>query len=82
MFSGQLYEDKSLALHTHNLFFFTTDLQTVNYLRNEYAYAAPNKGTTILYWEGLHLNFARDPKYSWFHELPKFEFIAYIYILL
>ena len=30
-FVGQLYEDKSLALHTRDLIFFTTDLQTVNY---------------------------------------------------
>ena len=30
-FVGQLYEDKSLALHTGDLIFFTTDLQTVNY---------------------------------------------------
>ena len=28
---GKLYEDKSLALHAHDLIFFTTDLQTVNY---------------------------------------------------
>ena len=28
---GQLNEDKSLALGTHDLIFFTTDLQTVNY---------------------------------------------------
>ena len=27
------------------------------------------------------VNFARDPKYSWFHEQAKIEFIAYIYIL-
>ena len=31
---------------------------------------------------GLHVNFARDPKYLWFHEQTKIEFIAYIYILL
>ena len=31
LFVGQLYEDKSLALHTRDLIFFTTDLQTVNY---------------------------------------------------
>ena len=31
LFVGQLYEDKSLALHTCDLIFFTTDLQTVNY---------------------------------------------------
>ena len=31
LFVGQLYEDKSLALHAHGLIFFTTDLQTVNY---------------------------------------------------
>ena len=35
LFGGQLYEDKSLdkslALHAHDLIFFTTDLQTVNY---------------------------------------------------
>ena len=28
---GQLYEDKSLALPSRDLIFFTTDLQTVNY---------------------------------------------------
>ena len=31
LFVGQLYEDKSLALQAHDLIFFTTDLQTVNY---------------------------------------------------
>ena len=31
LFVGQLYEDKSLALRAHDLIFFTTDLQTVNY---------------------------------------------------
>ena len=31
LFVGQLYEDKSLALRTRDLIFFTTDLQTVNY---------------------------------------------------
>ena len=31
LFVCQLYEDKSLALHTRDLIFFTTDLQTVNY---------------------------------------------------
>ena len=30
-FVGQLYEEKSLALHARDLIFFTTDLQTVNY---------------------------------------------------
>ena len=30
--------------------------------------------------EGLHLNFARDPEYSWFHEHSKNESIAYIKI--
>ena len=30
LFVGQLYEDKSLALHALDLI-FTTDLQTVNY---------------------------------------------------
>ena len=30
LFVGQLYEDKSLALHASDLI-FTTDLQTVNY---------------------------------------------------
>ena len=30
LFVGQLYEDKSLALHARDLI-FTTDLQTVNY---------------------------------------------------
>ena len=32
--------------------------------------------------EGLHVNFAGDPQYSWFREQIKIEFIAYIYILL
>ena len=31
LFVSQVYKDKSLALHTHDLIFFTTDLQTVNY---------------------------------------------------
>ena len=31
LFVGQLYEDKSLALHARDLILFTTDLQTVNY---------------------------------------------------
>ena len=31
LFVGQLYEDKSLALHVRDLIFYTTDLQTVNY---------------------------------------------------
>ena len=31
LFVGQLYEDKSLALHARDLVFFKTDLQTVNY---------------------------------------------------
>ena len=31
LFVGQLYEDKSLALRTRDLIFFTTDIQTVNY---------------------------------------------------
>ena len=31
LFVGQLYEDKSLALRSRDLIFFTTDLQTVNY---------------------------------------------------
>ena len=31
LFVGQLYDDKSLTLHTRDLIFFTTDLQTVNY---------------------------------------------------
>ena len=32
LFVGQLYEDKSLVLCAHDLIFFTTDLQTLNYL--------------------------------------------------
>ena len=32
LFVGQLYENKSLVLCAHDLIFFTTDLQTVNYL--------------------------------------------------
>ena len=32
LFVGQLYEDKSLALRAHDLIFFTTDPETVNYL--------------------------------------------------
>ena len=31
LFVGKLYKDKSLALLTRDLIFFTTDLQTVNY---------------------------------------------------
>ena len=31
LFVGQLYQDKSLVLHAHDLIFFTTDLQTVSY---------------------------------------------------
>ena len=34
LFVGQLYEDKALALHAHDLIFFTTDLQTGNYKNN------------------------------------------------
>ena len=32
LFVGQLYEDKSLVLCAHDLIFFTTALQIVNYL--------------------------------------------------
>ena len=32
--------------------------------------------------KGLHVNFARDTKYSWCREQIKIEFIAYISILL
>ena len=38
LFVGQLYKEKSLALHARDLIFFTTDLQTVNYY------------STIHYW--------------------------------
>ena len=31
--------------------------------------------------EGLHVNFARYSKYSWFHIHSKNDFIAYIYII-
>ena len=31
LFVGQLYEDKSLVLGSHDLIFFTTDLRAVNY---------------------------------------------------
>ena len=31
LFVSQLYEDKLLAVHTRDLIFFTTDLQTVSY---------------------------------------------------
>ena len=31
LFVGQFYEDKSIALRSHDLIFFTTDLHTVNY---------------------------------------------------
>ena len=31
LFVGQLYDNKSLALRSRDLIFFTTDLQTVNY---------------------------------------------------
>ena len=30
----------------------------------------------------VHVNFARDLKYSWFHKQTKKMFISYIYILL
>ena len=30
LFVGQLYKDKSLALHARDLIFFTADLQAVN----------------------------------------------------
>ena len=33
-------------------------------------------------WSLLHVNFARDPKYLWFRDIPKNEFIAYEDILL
>ena len=32
LFVSQLYKDKSLALHARDLIFFTTDLQTVDYI--------------------------------------------------
>ena len=32
-------------------------------------------------WHG-NVNFAKDPKYSWFHKQIKIECITYIYILL
>ena len=35
LFVGQLYEDKSMALRTRDLIFFTTNLQTVNYSFHE-----------------------------------------------
>ena len=31
LFVGKLYKDESLVLCAHDLIFFTTDLQTVNY---------------------------------------------------
>ena len=31
LFFGQVYDDKSLAMRTPDLIFFTTDRQTVNY---------------------------------------------------
>ena len=31
LFVGQLYENKSLALRAHDLIFFISDIQTVNY---------------------------------------------------
>ena len=31
LFLGELYADKSLSQQAHNLIFFTTDLQTLNY---------------------------------------------------
>ena len=34
VFVGQLYEDKSLAMHARDLI-FTTDLQTVNYTQKK-----------------------------------------------
>ena len=42
LFVTQLYEDKSLALHTRDLIFFTTDLQTVNYYTIHYRRMAEN----------------------------------------
>ena len=33
LFVGQLYEDKSLALRACDTIFFTTDLQTVNFIQ-------------------------------------------------
>ena len=32
--------------------------------------------------EGLHVNFARDKKYSWIHAHTKIEYIAYIYFFI
>ena len=50
LFVGQLYEDKSLALCTPDLIFFTTDLQTVNYYFN-------NKSLPeLMYFLNIHLN--------------------------
>ena len=39
LFVGQLYADKSLELRARDLLCFTTDLQTVIYLRNEFHFS-------------------------------------------
>ena len=36
LFVGQLYEDKSHALRARDLIFFTTDLQTVNMITQQF----------------------------------------------
>ena len=45
---GQLYEDKSLALCAHDLILFTTDLQTVNYITQQFT------ATDALFLKILH----------------------------
>ena len=54
------------------------------YLRNEFnfwnVHGIMNTLGLLQSNKGLHVNFARDPKYSLFHEQIKNEFIAYIYI--
>ena len=40
LFVGQLYADKSLALRARDLIFFTTDLQTVNFITQQFTVGA------------------------------------------
>ena len=56
----------------------------ITYMTSENLFSVWSFYYNYLRNEGFHVNFARDPKYSWFHEhlIPEIEFIVYIYILL
>ena len=73
---NQKYTTSSWILHLRNEFDFWKDHGIMNTSVSCKVSEAQVKP------KGLHIIFARDPNYSWFHELPKIEFITYIYILL